>query len=532
MNETELKLKKREKLRHIVRDLLGLVLIVLEGLLFYYVWTHFFNPFARNPYRFIGNYFLLGVYFTLTLIFSRIYGGIRFGYYRVFDLILSQTVCAVVTNTVAYFVIVIPVATWYLSPLPLLYMTGVDILLIVLWGILGNRIFCSLFPPQRLAVIYTRDSDLLAAKFAGRPDQYEIVRCIRLQLWGEDAAEECTDRDCSAFTPQGQKAVSHTKDPWRAIDETGISEPMDGEIAAPVRPDTSATVISGLLDQKLAACRDCDGIIIGDIRADIRNDLLKRCYSRGIRTYTLPKVSDVILKSSEILHIFDSPVLLNRNYGLTAEQEFVKRCFDLVLSLVGVIVAAPFMIVTAVCIKAEDGGPVFYKQKRLTKDGREFEVIKFRSMRVDAEKDGVARLATEGDPRITKVGRVIRACRIDEIPQILNILKGDMSLVGPRPERPEICQEYCREMPEFDYRLRVKAGLTGYAQIYGKYNTKPYDKLKLDLMYIQSYSLLLDLSLVLQTIKIVFMKESTEGVEAETAYTAEDNCPEKKGKTM
>ena len=156
---------------------------------------------------------------------------------------------------------------------------------------------------------------------------------------------------------------------------------------------------------------------------------------------------------------------------------------------------------------------MFYKQKRLTLNDREFEVLKFRSMIVDAEKQTGAVLASGNDPRITKVGRFIRATRLDEIPQILNILKGDMSLVGPRPERKVFSEEFCQTIPEFAYRTKVKAGLTGYAQIYGKYNTVPYDKLRLDLMYIENYSILLDIKLILLTLRIIFSKDSTEGVE-------------------
>ena len=200
-------------------------------------------------------------------------------------------------------------------------------------------------------------------------------------------------------------------------------------------------------------------------------------------------------------------------YHPQPEYLFIKRLLDIVISAVALVVLSPIFIVTAIAIKATDHGPVFYKQIRLTKDGKEFGILKFRSMRVDAEKDGVARLATKNDSRITPVGKVIRATRIDELPQLLNIFKGDMSVVGPRPERPEIAKEYEESIPEFAYRLKVKAGLTGYAQIYGKYNTTAYDKLKLDLMYIESYSILEDLKLILATFKIVFTKESTEGLE-------------------
>ena len=206
-------------------------------------------------------------------------------------------------------------------------------------------------------------------------------------------------------------------------------------------------------------------------------------------------------------------MLLSRNDGLTIEQEFCKRTMDVVLSLIGAIITLPFFLVIAICIKATDGGPVFYKQTRLTKDGKEFEIIKFRTMIQDAEKQSGARLASEGDDRILPVGRLLRRLRLDELPQIYNILKGEMSLVGPRPERPELAAEIEKEIPEFAYRLKVKAGLTGYAQVYGKYNTTFYDKLKQDLVYIRNYSVWLDLKLMIMTPKIMFMKESTEGVQ-------------------
>ncbi len=199
---------------------------------------------------------------------------------------------------------------------------------------------------------------------------------------------------------------------------------------------------------------------------------------------------------------------------MSIEQALFKRSMDIAFAGAACLVSFPLILATAVAVKLQDGGPVLYKQKRLTIHGQEFYVYKFRSMRVDAEKDGVARLASNGDSRVTPVGSFIRKVRLDELPQLFNILKGDMSIVGPRPERPEIARQYESEMPEFRYRLRVKAGLTGYAQIFGKYNTTPYDKLKLDLHYIQNYSLMLDLKLMVQTVKILFMRESTEGVAA------------------
>ena len=199
-----------------------------------------------------------------------------------------------------------------------------------------------------------------------------------------------------------------------------------------------------------------------------------------------------------------------------------KRLMDIIVSLIMIIIFSPFMILIALAIKLYDRGPVFYKQDRLTLNGRVFKIMKFRSMRMDSEEHG-AQLARKHDDRITPVGRVIRATHLDELPQLFNILKGDMSVVGPRPERPEIAAQYRETFPEFDYRLKMKAGLTGYAQVYGKYNTTPRDKVKLDLTYYEQYSLWLDLKLMLLTLKVLFWPDSTEGVESEqvTAFKAE-----------
>ena len=215
--------------------------------------------------------------------------------------------------------------------------------------------------------------------------------------------------------------------------------------------------------------------------------------------------------------MFDTPLLVCKNTGLNLLQKFVKRFFDILLSLIALAVFSPFMLIIALAIKFYDKGPVFYKQKRATINNKGFDILKFRSMIVDAEKDNKSIPATDHDPRITPVGRFIRAIRFDELPQLINILKGDMSIVGPRPERVEHIEEFSREIPEFKFRLKVKGGLTGYAQVYGKYNTTAYDKLRLDLMYIQNYSFLLDLKLILSTIKILFIKESTEGFDKSVA---------------
>ena len=265
-----------------------------------------------------------------------------------------------------------------------------------------------------------------------------------------------------------------------------------------------------------AVCRETrkhDAVILTDIPAQTRNDILKYCYRYRIRTYVAPKLTDIMLRGAKNNTLFDTPLLMVKGTGLTPVQRIIKRAMDLVLCGIAMIPVAPVMLIIAAAIKIEDGGPVFYKQKRLTRGGREFEILKFRSMIVDAEKYAGAVLASEDDPRITKVGKVIRAARLDELPQLINILKGDMSIVGPRPERKCLAEEISKEIPEFCFRLKVRGGLTGYAQIYGKYNTSAYDKLRLDMMYIENYSPLLDIRLIILTLRIIFSKDSTEGID-------------------
>jgi exopolysaccharide biosynthesis polyprenyl glycosylphosphotransferase len=242
----------------------------------------------------------------------------------------------------------------------------------------------------------------------------------------------------------------------------------------------------------------------------MRNDLLKYCYQQNKSIYVIPKISDIVIRSAKDITYFDSPIIRCRSVGLTVEQRAIKRLVDVVFSSLALVAFSPLFILISLAIKLYDGGPVFYKQKRCTRDLKTFDILKFRSMIVDAEKNG-PQPAVDNDSRITPVGKVIRALRIDELPQILNILKGDMSIVGPRPERIEHVEKYSEEIPEFVCRYKVKGGLTGYAQVYGKYNTSAYNKLKMDLIYIQNYSLAMDFKLILMTLKILFKKESTEG---------------------
>ena len=264
------------------------------------------------------------------------------------------------------------------------------------------------------------------------------------------------------------------------------------------------------------------------VNSQCRNGIAKYCKEEDIPGFFLPHVGDVIMQEAQHIQSFDSPVLFVQRSYLRPEYAFVKRAFDIFASLLGIIILSPLMLITAAAVKLYDRGPAIYKQVRLTKDGREFEIYKFRSMRVDAEKDGIARLSSgDHDDRITPVGKIARKCRLDELPQLFNILKGDMSIVGPRPERPEIAEEYYRKMPDFRLRLQVKAGLTGYAQVYGKYNTDPYEKLEFDLLYINHMSVLTDLQLMFATFAILFLPESTEGIEEGKTTALDDEELEK-----
>jgi exopolysaccharide biosynthesis polyprenyl glycosylphosphotransferase len=266
-----------------------------------------------------------------------------------------------------------------------------------------------------------------------------------------------------------------------------------------------------------------EGVIICDIPANMRNDYLKFCYENSVRAYIAPKISDIIVRGAEDIRLFDTPLMLCRNYGLDFEQSLLKRIFDIIFSLFAIIVASPFMIIAALAVKLHDGGPVLYKQKRLTLNGKEFNVLKFRSMVVDAEKKSGPVLASDDDPRITPIGRFLRKVRLDELPQLFNILKGDMSVVGPRPERPELTEKYKQEMPEFGFRLKVKAGLTGYAQVTGVYDTVPYDKVKMDMMYIENYSFRMDLQIILMTIKTMLFPPKTNAASGEGLIQADDH---------
>ena len=401
-------------------------------------------------FEYKGKYVLMGVYAVLLYVFFQNSECTMFGQLHRMDLIIGQIISLCIVNVVTYAQLCL-IGNQVLSPSPILLLTGIEIVVAVLLILLYTSLYHKLYAPHDMLLIYGHKRGVgLKIKMDSRKDKYNIRKLIS--------------------TDEGYDAI---------IEEIPKH----------------------------------DAVILNDVPAEMRNDILKFCYRCRVRTYVAPKLTDIMVRGAKNITLFDTPLLLVKGTGLTPAQRVAKRAMDIILCSIAMIVAAPVMAVVAIAIKLEDGGPVFFKQKRMTRNGREFEILKFRSMIVDAEKYAGAVLATDNDPRITKVGKIIRATRLDEIPQILNILKGDMSIVGPRPERKVIADEYCKEIPEFAYRLKVRGGLTGYAQIYGKYNTSAYDKLRLDLMYIENYSLLLDIKLIILTLRIIFSKESTEGID-------------------
>lgn len=257
--------------------------------------------------------------------------------------------------------------------------------------------------------------------------------------------------------------------------------------------------------------RDNQSIFFIETPKQERDNLLTYCYKHNKDIYINPDISDIIIKSSNSFLLDDTMTFSNLNSSMSFEQLVIKRIGDIVFSSILIVLSSPIMLICSLLIKCHDKGPILYKQNRLTKGGREFNLLKFRSMIVNAEKETGATIAKENDERITKIGKFLRRFRLDELPQLFNIFKGDMSVVGPRPERIEIAEEYEKDLPEFRYRLKVKAGLTGLAQIMSKYNTVPKDKLILDLVYIQQYSLWLDIKLILQTMIVFLKSDSTQG---------------------
>lgn len=440
--------KEKEQYKKLIRSIIVILLVACETIIFMHYWINIYNRYTVFPFFQKGHWMMAAMYIIYQIIFLYIFGGLKVGYLKKANIIFSQVLAMLGSNVIIYLQIVL-LSVRFVNIVPMMKATLVDICVVVIVAIISESIFRKLFPPRELIVLYEDyDPDEFIKKMNSRKDKYIIKQKLNVS---------------------------------------------DG------------------LDKIKKDIIQSQGVVIYDVHSELRNVILKMCYENDIRAYSTTKISDILIRGAESLHLFDTPLLLYRNNGLNFEQRFVKRTMDIVVSLLMLIITSPIFLCAAIAIKMYDGGPVFYRQARYTLNGKVFNIYKFRSMIVDAEKDGKSQPATDHDPRITPVGRVLRATRLDELPQLIDILIGNMSLVGPRPERIEHVDKYSEDIPEFKYRLKVRGGLTGYAQLYGKYNTSPYDKLQLDLIYIQNYSIFLDIRLIFMTLKIMFMKESTEG---------------------
>ena len=443
-------MKNYEPIKRVITFSFILISIAVLTAMFAFVWYQYYAYTIISPFFRRGNWAVIAIYAFLMYFGISINEGNKIGYLTYGHTVFSQLMAIFVVNVLTYVQISL-IGRRFLWVLPMGAITLVQMAFMIIWSLIGDRTYHRIYPPHRMVVVAGKGRHVKALmdKIARRKDKYQV------------------------------------KD-W-LYEEEGV-------------------------DAILPRLSQYDAVIICDLNIKMRNEITKYCFENDIRIYISPRISDVIIRGADEMHQFDSPLLLCRNYGLSIEQRAVKRLTDILIAGIGLIIASPIYLIIAIAIKMYDGGPVLYKQERLTRGGRVFKIYKFRSMIVDAEKDG-ARLAGKDDKRITPVGNILRRFRLDELPQLLNILKGDMSFVGPRPERPELADEISKEIPEFSYRLKVKAGLTGYAQVLGKYNTSPYDKLEMDLMYISRYSILLDLKIILMTPKMLFIKDRTEGVD-------------------
>ena len=427
-----------------------IILVAVHSILFAFLWNSQYKESIELPFFRRGNWAMIAIYPLMMLILGKVFGIFRLAAARISDMIFSYLATLIAVNLLMYFELLLLIRASYPSIIPLLILFLIECGVTAVWLVLVTILNNHIYPPHDMVLIHgDYPADDIVRSMNQRNDRYHIRATININ--------------------EGKQKV-------------------------------------------VAAIEGHEAVVISDLPATERNDVVKYCYANSKPLYMLPKLTDIIIRSSEELHVFDSPVLLNKNYGLTFDQRLIKRLLDIITSGLLIILTGWLMLLIALLIKLDDKGPVFYRQQRLTKDGKVFRIIKFRSMKQDAEKEG-PQLSTKEDDRVTRVGKVLRSLHLDELPQIFNVFAGSMSMVGPRPERPEIMQQYKENVPEFYYRLKVKGGLTGYAQVFGKYNTTPYNKLRLDLTYIQNYSLWLDIKCIVQTIKILFQKENTEGID-------------------
>ena len=404
-----------------------------------------------------GNYVVAFVYVAALLVFGSVYDAFKVGIYRMHELSYSLSLAALFTNFFTYLILCL-IARRMMNPLGMILLLVAQVVIIILMMYLMSHVYFSLYKARRVLAIFEHGN------------QNDIIKKVQI-------IRERFQLTKGITTDRGFEAIKREVDGY-------------------------------------------DTVLICDFDPTMKSEVLKYCYAKNKRIYLLPSSADTILNGSYQVQVFDTPVLFLHNGGLSMEQRIIKRIFDILLSLLGIIVLSPIMLITAIAIKLTSKGPIIFKQKRITRDQKEFCIYKFRSMKVSDTNE--VKKTTVDDDRVTVVGTIIRPLRIDETPQLFNILFGDMSIVGPRPEMKELVDDYSAKLPEFNLRHKVKAGLTGYAQIYGKYNTTPQNKLNMDLYYIEHYSLLEDVKLIAMTLKILFLRESTEGFSEADSRLSDD----------
>ena len=429
-------------------------LFAAKAFLFFAVLAIFFigqNVFYEQTlFYYWGNYIVLLLY-TANLYFTcRIYSSFNFGSVDLQEIILSWVLCLVVTNCLQYLMLSL-LESMMLSVVGFLIVLAIQIVVVTPLTFVIDKLYYHLNPAQRAIIIYGKEEK--AREFSGIIEKHR--KKFRIS-----------------------RVISH-------------DEPTE----------TLMLSIDG-----------AESVFFLDVDEKTRDRLLEHCFLHNKRIYILPTFSSVLLNTAGISWISNNPMYLPKSPELDIGARFVKRCMDVLISLIIIIALSWLMLIIWAVTILYDRRPAIYKQTRLTMGGKKFTLYKFRSMRPDAEDDGVPRLTTKDDDRVTPFGRFIRKTRLDELPQLFNVLAGSMSLIGPRPERPEIAKMYEEIYPDFSFRTKVKAGITGFAQIYGRYDTAPDEKLFLDIMYIETFSLWQDVKLLFQTFKVIFKSSSTEGI--------------------
>lgn len=442
----------KETKKNIIRNSYKILSLVVAFLSSISLWYWNISPYWDEGYIAYMTLFIIGVLFCIIYwFFVKMYQAQKIGIYRLTELVYFQLLSYFFTDAV----LCVEMFFWFHGIERIRFLSFIVILFVQMFVItilifVHNRIFMKYDEPRKVVIIYGKENyRSLLKKIKAKKLRYTVAGCYEDKVPFEDLKE---------------------------------------------------------------IIRENDNIYLYEVNDELKKQVILYCDSIEKDIYLSQKTEDLVTMGFDISHTFDTPFIRTKRVPVKWYYPFVKRTVDIVCSGLACIVLSPLFLVVGIAIKMYDGGPVFYTQERVTENHKKFMIYKFRSMITDAEANGMRR-ATDNDDRITPVGKIIRATRIDELPQLLNILKGDMSIVGPRPERVELDAAYTEKIPEFALRLKVRAGLTGYAQIFGKYNTTPEDKLKLDLLYINQRSLLLDFKLILYTIKIMFIPESTEGFE-------------------